>query len=238
MWYVYFKNQLKMYKNFYNYEKKSFFSSFRSNRSILIKQFLLKVYKSKKNIKIVDLGGSEDYWINIFGIKFLKKINAKITIINIDNLKIKKTEIFDFLKQDACNSTFDDSYFDLAFSNSVIEHVGNFKKQILFAKEHLRLAKFYYCQTPNKSFFMDPHTFVPYFFYLNKNIQIFLLKNFSLGNYQKAKNNKEAKKIIKETQMLSFNDFKYLFAEKEITIEKFLFMNKSFIATNIRKYRN
>lgn len=45
----------------------------------------------------------------------------------------------------------------MVFSNSVIEHAGNYEKQKRMAAEMQRAGVHYYLQTPNKWFFMEPH---------------------------------------------------------------------------------
>ncbi len=43
---------------------------------------------------------------------------------------------------------FKDKSYDIVFSNSVIEHVGNLEKQKQFADEVQRVGKSYFIQTP------------------------------------------------------------------------------------------
>ncbi|MEM2045934.1 MAG: class I SAM-dependent methyltransferase, partial [Candidatus Bathyarchaeia archaeon] len=50
---------------------------------------------------------------------------------------------------DARCMPFKDKSFDVVFSNSVIEHVGNYDDQKMCAEEIRRVGKCYFVQTPN-----------------------------------------------------------------------------------------
>jgi hypothetical protein len=63
---------------------------------------------------------------------------------------------------DATNlAKFDDHSFDIAFSNSVIEHLQMFENQRCMASEIQRVGKAFRVQTPNSWFPMEPHFLVP-----------------------------------------------------------------------------
>lgn len=53
---------------------------------------------------------------------------------------------------------FLDNEFDWAFSNAVIEHVGNRDDQILFLNEMMRVSNRVFFTTPNKFFPVESHT--------------------------------------------------------------------------------
>jgi ubiquinone/menaquinone biosynthesis C-methylase UbiE len=69
---------------------------------------------------------------------------------------------------DGCALPFADKSFDWVFSNAVIEHVGGWERQRLFAGEIRRVArKGYFVATPNRHFPVDPHTLLPFYQYLS-----------------------------------------------------------------------
>jgi hypothetical protein len=53
---------------------------------------------------------------------------------------------------------FGDNEFSWAFSNAVIEHVGDSDQQLLFINEMLRVAENVFFTTPNKFFPVESHT--------------------------------------------------------------------------------
>jgi len=56
---------------------------------------------------------------------------------------------------------FDDDAFDIAFSNAVIEHVGDLEDQRRLVAELCRVAPRVFLSTPNRWFPIESHTLVP-----------------------------------------------------------------------------
>lgn len=65
---------------------------------------------------------------------------------------------------------FKDKEFDIAFSNAVIEHVGNSDNQRAFVNEMLRVSRAFFLTTPNRWFPVEFHTAVPFLHFLPKRI--------------------------------------------------------------------
>ncbi len=63
-----------------------------------------------------------------------------------------------FVTYDGRLFPFGDNEFEWAFSNAVIEHVGDAADQVLFLNEMLRVAKNVFFTTPNKYFPVESHT--------------------------------------------------------------------------------
>jgi Methyltransferase domain len=61
---------------------------------------------------------------------------------------------------------FADGEFDVAFSNAVVEHVGERDEQERFCHELARVAKCVFVTTPNRLFPVDPHTLLPFVHWL------------------------------------------------------------------------
>jgi SAM-dependent methyltransferase len=67
-----------------------------------------------------------------------------------------------FVQADAsAELPFEDDAFDLAYSNSVVEHVDPVRR-VRFADELKRVAKGWYVQTPAIAFPLDPHSLLPF----------------------------------------------------------------------------
>jgi len=132
---------------------------------------------------------------------------------------------------DARNLTdFSAGQFDLVFSNSVIEHVGDFEDQKKMAEEIKRVGTFHFVQTPDRWFPVEPHFHVPFWVFLPDFLKIWLLTHFSLGWYQKFQTKADALKEIRSVNLIRLKNFRKLFPDSEIKRERVIGLSKSFIA--------
>ena len=205
---------------------------FRKKRSNLIKKIINKIFIDKKKVNIIDIGGTEIFWETI-GLNYIKEKNVKITLINLEKKEVSNSKIFNFVIGNGCSLDFNDNSFDLSFSNSVIEHVGNYDNMIKFAKESKRVAKYFYYQTPNFWFPFEPHSWFPFFQFLPDPIKFLLITKINLGHYKKQNNYLEAIKVVQDAKLIDKKLLLNLFNNDGIIInEKFFFLNKSLIITN------
>lgn len=166
----------KMALKLTNYKDgKSFGAKLRVKRIAPLLVLIKSVYEKKGRVLVADIGGTEEYW-NIIPADFLENHSVEITIINLPDIQTKNAHgVFKFVAADACNlSIFKDQYFDIAHSNSVIEHVGDWSQMIKFSREIKRIAQNYFIQTPNYWFPIEPHYMTPFFHWLPKPIKIWL----------------------------------------------------------------
>ncbi len=120
----------KIYRKIADFEQER--SIARKIRSERIKFFNDLISDLSKPLKILDVGGTEVFW-EIMG--FAGDTNYEITILNLSKEKTKHWNIIS-IKGDARNmKEFKDKEFDVVFSNSVIEHVGDYKNQEKMANE-------------------------------------------------------------------------------------------------------
>ena len=207
-------------------DKESLGHKFRQRRMIFFNELISQL---PKPLKVLDVGGSVEFWVNA---NYQGNTDFQITIINLtaresaySNLKTKIG--------DATNlSEYQNNDFDLVFSNSVIEHLCTKENQTKMAKEILRVGKKHFIQTPSKYFFMEPHYLLPYFNFCPEGLKFFILTKTKLSRLRKW-NSSFAKQYIEEIRLLSLKEMKELFPESIIWKEKFIGMNKSFVAHNI-----
>lgn len=210
----------------------------RSRRDVALRSLIENISVQKGGVKIIDLGGSLDYWRRV-GFKFLQRNRGAITLVNLDPTELTADDtpenLFESRQADACNlSEFDDASFDLAHSNSVIEHVGSWSNMKAFAKELRRVGESYYVQTPYFWFPIDPHFYaLPMFHWMPHSMRLKLLNRLALAHAGKIASVDMANEVIEHTRLLDTSQFDFLFPDATLKFERFIGLPKSMIATRI-----
>lgn len=203
----------------------------RKRRIHIIKSMISEVFDCNGSVNIIDMGGRKTYWNNI-GTEYLLQKKCKIILLNMENIDCPTNDdIFEFVLGDACKLPYDNKHFDIAHSNSVIEHVGNMMQIKKFALEAQRVAHRYYIQTPNFWFPFEPHFMVPAFHWLPKCIRTRLILMFNLGHLRKSENLIDAIITIESANLLTINQMGHLFYDGTIHRDRFFCLTKSIIAT-------
>src|SRR6185437_12253662 len=104
----------------------------------------LKEFPFRNAKSIIDFGGTPAIW-SVMG------MNDQITLLNLPEKHspviggTSSNNGMTTIIGDALQSGLPDQSFEVAFSNSVIEHVGGWEEQRRFAAELRRVGKFVYC---------------------------------------------------------------------------------------------
>ena len=179
---------------------------------------------------ILDLGGTETYWL--IGEEFIQdnRDRLQITVVNAERQILSKPSLFNFVKESAtAPDLLLDRGFDLVHSNSVVEHVGAWRDMQMSAANVRRLAPRYYVQTPNYWFPYEPHFRTVGFQYLPERMRVAMLQRFALGFYQKM-SEEDAWKVVRHHRLISTSQMRKLFPDAELMHEKILHLNKSIVA--------
>lgn len=168
-----------------------------------------EIMKIKGDETILDIGaGGGELWTEFSSLGNLNLIGLDIEYINSSIYK-------KFIVDDAKNlCQFNDKSIDIVFSNSVLEHVGDFEQQKLMANEIMRVGKKFFIQVPNKHFPVEPHYFIPFLQYLPIKRQKCITRILF----------KESEEIHLPTK----KQLVLLFSGAEIMQEKFFGLTKSF----------
>lgn len=132
---------------------------------------------------------------------YLSKITA-LGIMEPRNFNISYPEVRT-VSYDGNIFPFKDKEFDICWSNAVIEHVGNFDKQVFFVKELIRTGRSVFFTTPNRLFPVEIHNRMPLLHYLPKRlfdkIMIMLNKTDWIDDKLNMLSYRKLKKLIKLT---------------------------------------
>ena len=221
---MFFKgNSLDFLKKIVSETENSVSTKLRKKRFILFNNLISTV---SKPYRILDVGGRQIFWelmdFNLSGEVEIDLYNIENTEVSLPNLKHILGDVRDMKR-------FRDNEYDIVFSNSLIEHVGDFESQKKVAKEIRRIGKRYFVQTPNLYFPIEPHFVLPFFQYFSPELRVFFIRNFNVGVNNKTSDKKEAIQTANRIRLLCERELKELFPEASIFKEKFLSITKSFI---------
>ena len=194
-------------------------------------RMIANCHRKNGRADIIDIGGTSRFWKTAIG-PVLDEFNAYVRVVNLPGVEKPRSEgRMTFEDSDGCDlSRYDDASFDIAFSNSVIEHVGDWTRMRSFANEVRRVARAYFVQTPNFWFPVEPHCVTPFFHWLPFASRVWLLRNFDLGYWRGRRSVDAAVATAESARLLSAPMMEDLFPEAKIQKERFLFLPKSIIA--------
>lgn len=199
-----------------------FSAKLRQKRFTLFKSLVRSLHHP---LRILDLGGTQSFWETI---EFARE-DVEIVLLNISAETARVTlPNFTSVVGDARDlSAFADHEFDVVFSNSVIEHVGDFYQQRQMAAETQRVGKRLFLQTPNRYFPIESHFFFPFFQFLPLRLRLLVGCRFDIGWFKHIEG-EEKVELITSLRLLSEKELHQLFPRAVVMRERFLGLTKSF----------
>ena len=182
-----------------------------------------RAFRLDARTRILDVGGTAAQWE-------LLAARPRVTLLNLDAAALPASARFAAIAASGLALPHPDGAFDIAFCNSVIEHVGAHDAQRALARELRRVARGLWVQTPAKSFWFEPHLLTPLFHYLPTRWQRRLVRRFTLWGWLARPDPQHARAMIDGTRLLGAGEFSALFPDCEIRRERFLGFTKSYIA--------
>lgn len=182
----------------------------KNNRQRKYKLFIEKINPSEKDL-ILDIGFANLEYSPVDN--YLEKnypYPSNITALGVVEADIfkKNYPLVKVVIYDGSKFPFDDNSFDIAWSNAVIEHVGNEEKQVFFLKELARTCKKFYITTPNRLFPFELHTRLPFLHWLPKKIFDKILvstsKKWAAGDYMHLLTYRKIKTLLRKA---GINDY-------------------------------
>lgn len=179
---------------------------------------------------VLDVGGHPGEWMaNV-------AVPLNVTIVNLGPWpeSLQAPSRFRYCEADARALPFADGEFALAYSNSVIEHMGTFEDQVRFADEIRRVGVNLYVQTPNKWFPVEPHFVCVAVHWLPLRIRRLVMPWLSFRGWFRSGDDVKIADLIQEIRLLDTREMKRLFPDCEIVREKIFGLTKSLIAVRRR----
>ena len=135
--------------------RKLFFALFRRRRMRLF----YAIFRPSAQTRLLDIGGAPQTWIS----ESQHYPRFPVTLVN---LRFRDPAVltdgrFTAVDGDATDLPFPDQSFEIAFSNSVIEHLTTWERQQAFASHARRVAKKLWIQTPARAAFAHTLLSIP-----------------------------------------------------------------------------
>jgi hypothetical protein len=191
-----------------------FLKYFRTKRMKALWQF----FQINTSTRVLDVGGDPFNWS-------LLPQQPLLTYINLYSRRENGWFI-----GDARALPFRNNAFDIVYSNSVIEHLGDFGSQRGFADECRRVGRRYYVQTPNRSFPIELHLLTPLIHYLPRAVQRRLLRNFTVWGLITRPTDQQCESFLDEVRLLDEKEMREIFPDADMWEERVLGFTKSLIA--------
>ena len=113
----------------------------------------------------------------------------------------------------------EDNKYDIVFSNSVIEHVGEWKDQQAFAHEVRRVGGKLWVQTPARECPFEPHYLAPFIHWLPKHWQKRLIRWCTVYGWVQRPSPEDIAEMVTSIRLLTKSEVKALFPDCEILVE-------------------
>jgi hypothetical protein len=172
---------------------------------------------------VLDVGGGAFNWQ-------LAPVRPRVTLVNLEPPADAAEGGFDIVVANALALPCADASYDVAFANSVIEHLGSEASQRRFAEELRRVGRALWVQTPARSFPFEPHLLTPFVHYLPRPWQRRLLRRFSVWGLLTRPSQERIDRVVAQTRLLGRRELRALFPDCEILRERFLGLTKSYVA--------
>jgi hypothetical protein len=176
--------------------------------------------------RILDVGGTPDNWR-------LLSIQPDLTIVNLFPAPEGLDERVKWVVGDGRTLPFQNQEFDVVYSNSVIEHLGELPAQKSLAEEIQRVGVSYYVQTPNRWFPVEPHFIALFVHWLPRAWQRRLVRYCTVWGLVARPTPEHCDAYVSELRLLNFSEMQMMFPQSQILRERLLGLTKSLIATRV-----
>jgi SAM-dependent methyltransferase len=190
-------------------------------------QRFLREFNITSETRVLDVGGTPDTWEPLAQ-------RPRVTLLNTPRTKEDFAGASAWVAGDGRALPFRDRAFDVVFSNSVIEHVGDLESQQRFAREISRVGRAYWVQTPNRWFPVEQHLLTPLVHWLPKSWQRRIVPRFTLWSalVRPSADRREfyLRHYLDDVRLLDAREVAAFFPGARVLRERILGWTKSLIA--------
>jgi len=184
------------------------------------RKFNLAISHIKENDHIIDVGVDPSFSTSTNYFEKWYTLPNKLTCLGVsdDFTRFRKEfSNYELIEFDGVNFPEFERKFDFAFSNAVIEHVGDYEKQVNWLKNINKITKKLFITTPNRWLPFETHSMTFFFHWFPDKIRNYIYckigKGFYADNYIWLLGEKDLRKMLMEAgfQILDFQRNKFLF---------------------------
>jgi hypothetical protein len=177
--------------------------------------------------RVLDIGGTPDNWQ-------LLAVPPRLVLLNTPRAAEDLAGAPTWVAGDGRALPFRDGAFDVVFSNSVIEHVGDLASQRQFAREVARVGRAYWVETPNRWFPVEQHLLTPFIHWLPRVWQRALVPRFNwwrvLVPLPADRRDFYVDHYLRDVRLLGARELRALFPDARIVRERAMGVAKSLVA--------
>ena len=180
-------------------------------------------------MSVVDLGGTIEWW------QRAPVRPRRVVVVNLYQPGTSDDADLVPVAGDACTAGAAlaeagiDESFDLAFSNSLIEHVGGHIQRMALAEQVHALAPYHWVQTPYRYFPVEPHYLFPGMQFLPVRARTEVAVWWPLQHTRPA-SRAAARSEVQWTELLGISEMRTYFPDSEIVKERLAGLVKSLVA--------
>ncbi len=190
-------------------------------------QRFARAFRLTPHTRVLDIGGTPECWA------LLDEV-PQLTLLNTPRAKDDLAGAAAWVAGDGRRLPFRDGAFDVVFSNSVIEHVGDAESQQSFAREVARVGRGFWVQTPNRWFPVEQHLLTPLIHWLPKGWQRPIVPRCNVWSLLMPATEDRRRFYIEhylnEVRLLGFGEMRALFPGARVIRERFWGITKSLVA--------